>query len=500
MALVQIEKISESFLRIFSSYDIEQEIKDHFTFYAPGYKFSPKFKARIWDGKISMFNLQTKRLPLGLYSRLVDFLDKSNYQYEFIQNERYSCPVEQDDIEYEEIKQYIDEQNYFLKGPVDEYQYDAIFQSLKNKRITLKAATGAGKSFIIMGISNYLFDSEKRVCIIVPSVNLVNQMYSDFEEYCSKNNFPIERYFHRLYSGQDKFSKKPGMITTWQSLSALKKKDKVQFFELLNSFDALIIDEAHGSKSTELVSICEGAHDVEYKIGTTGTIDQSKINQLTIEGNLGPVYKVVTTKEMIDSGRSAAVEIKALVLKYPLEECKLVKDYKFDDEKTFVQIHERRNQFLTKLCCSTLGTTVILFDEVQEHAKPFYERVKAMSKRPVYLFVGEVKAEKREAIRKVANVEDCVIVASYQTMSTGLNIPNIRYVILGSSSKSFIRIVQTIGRGVRKAEGKEKVVILDIVDNCKYKAKENYFLGHFQERLKIYQIEQFPINIKEIAI
>lgn len=500
MSIVQIEKISESHLRIFSTYDIEQEIKDHFTFYAPGYRFSPKFKARIWDGRISLYNLQNKRLPLGLYSRLIDFLDKSNYQYEIKENERFSSAIVQDDIDYQELKQYIDDQNYSLKGPIDEYQYDAIYQSIKNKRITLKAATGAGKSFIIMGISNYLFDSEKRVCIIVPSVNLVNQMYTDFEEYCEKNEFPIEQYFHRLYSGQDKFSKKPGMITTWQSLSALKKKNKVQFYELLNSFDALIVDEAHSSKSNELVSICEGATEVEYKIGTTGTIDQNKISQLTIEGNLGPVYKVVTTKEMIDMGRSAEVDIKAFVLKYPLEECKLVKDYKFDDEKTFVQIHERRNKFLAKLCCSTVGTTVILFDEVVEHAKPFYERVKEMSKRPVYLFVGEVKADKREAIRRIANVEDCVIVASYQTMSTGLNIPNIRYVILGSSSKSFIRIVQTIGRGVRKAEGKEKVVIIDIVDNCKYKSKKNYFLDHFEERLKIYQIEQFPITIKEIDL
>lgn len=497
--MIHIDKLNNSYLRVYSDDSgFERDLRDRFSFKADGYQFSPKYKAGIWDGTIRLYNVGTKQFPSGLFDSLIKFCE--GYDDEVQIDERLTN--EQNNITKEEVESFINSLNVHTRGqPLEarDYQIECIYQSIKQKRLVSKVPTSGGKSFIIYCIMRWFIDQEMRFCLIVPTVSLVKQMHSDFLDYSTHNGFDVKGNVHNLHSGEAKEFSSPVLISTWQSIISFKKANK-SYHKIFNTYDSVVVDECHLASGTSLQSILESMVDVEYRFGTTGTIDNKKVNQLTIEGHIGPIYSAITTKELIDRGQVSGIDIKAMVLRFSEEESKNIKSLKYNEQEEFAFLHPKRLNFLKNIALSTKGTTLILCSKVEKQAIPIYDKLKEKSDRPVYLIVGDVEADVREKIRLLANTEDCIIVASYATMSTGISIPNIRYVIFGSGSKSMIRVLQSIGRGLRLHSDKEKMVLIDIVDNLQYKKKLNFAMSHFAERLKIYQREQFPIKITEVPL
>jgi superfamily II DNA or RNA helicase len=326
----------------------------------------------------------------------------------------------------------------------------------------------------------------------VPTTSLVSQLASDFADY----GFESDRYVHRIFSGQDKQTDKPIVISTWQSIYKLDKK----YFE---QFDVVIGDEAHLFKANSLSSIMSKLHNCRFRFGFTGTLDGTQTHRLVLEGLFGVVKKVTTTAELIEQKHLAEFSIKAIVLKYPDDTKKLLKDATYQDEIDFIVRNESRNKFIKNLALSLdNGNTLLLFQYVEKHGKVLYNMIKNdAGDRKVFFVSGEVEGEEREQIRKIVETEqDAIIVASYGTFSTGVNIRNLHNIIFSSPSKSRIRNLQSIGRGLRKSDTKTSSTLYDIADDLSWKSKKNHTLLHFIERINIYNEEKFVYKIYTVGL
>jgi superfamily II DNA or RNA helicase len=273
--------------------------------------------------------------------------------------------------------------------------------------------------------------------------------------------------------------------------------------KFFKQFSFIIGDEAHQFKAKSLIGIMTNLTNAGYRIGTTGTLDGMKTNKLVLEGLFGPVKQVITTKELMDRKDVANFTIKCLILKYDDEICKKAKDFTYQDEIQFLVLNERRNKFISNLAQSLKGNTLVLYQYVDKHGKILYDMINrdVGSSRTTYFIHGDIDADLREQIRKeVENETDSIIIASYGTFSTGINIRNLHNIIFASPSKSRIRNLQSIGRGLRKSDTKSDAVLFDIADNLTYKKHENYTINHFMERLKIYNEEKFRYKIYKIEL
>ena len=314
-------------------------------------------------------------------------------------------------------------------------------------------------------------------------------MYSDFIDYGWN-----DKYLHRIYQGHEKDTNKPVIISTWQSLYKLDKK----YFE---NFGCVIGDEAHLFKSKSLTTIMTKLINCKYRFGLTGTLDGTQTHRLVLEGLFGKVNKVTTTKELIDKDTLANLKIKCLVLKHKEEDCKQVKDLKYSDEIQYIVSHKTRNDFISRLCDKLGGNTLCLYQLVEKHGAILYNLMKDFD-RKVFFIHGGTDTETREKNRAITEKEtNAIIVASYGTFSTGINIRNLHNVVFASPSKSRIRVLQSIGRGLRKSDRDDiHTTLLDIADDFTYKDRKNFTLNHFLERINIYNEEQFEYQIDRIRI
>lgn len=496
--LLKIEKISEVHLRIFSDPNCEQELEAFFTYEVPGARFTPKFKARLWDGKVRLYSLIRKTLYVGLYKYVLEFAKRSGYQVEYVPNDDYPHPLESNSHTIDDIGEWIKSLGMYARGkPVAarDYQIEAVTTALNLNRTVLLSPTASGKSFMIYCILRWHMEAGLKCMVVVPTTSLVEQMYSDFEDYSSNNGFDVSDHCQKLYSGFTREFTKDILITTWQSIY----KQPRAWFE---NFDVVVGDEAHQFKATSLINIMEKMQHVKYRIGTTGTIDNKKINQLTLEGLFGPVHRVITTKELMDSGKVVNIDINCLFLKYNGEIRKVAKDLDYQKEMDFIVQHYPRNKFIRNLALNCKGNTLVLFQYVEKHGKVLFDMIqeKAQDKN-VYIVYGGVDTLEREKIRKDTEKGDnTIIVASYATFSTGINIPSIENIIFASPTKSKIRNLQSIGRGLRLKEGKNKLTLYDVADDLQYKSRKNHTLNHFVERVKIYSEEKFDYKIHEIDL
>jgi superfamily II DNA or RNA helicase len=330
--------------------------------------------------------------------------------------------------------------------------------------------------------------------IIVPTTTLVEQLYSDFADYSSVNGFNVEENVHRIYQGKDKLTDKNLTISTWQSLYKLPP-------EYFHQFQYVIGDEAHLFKAQSLTSILTSCVNSKYRIGLTGTLDGTKTHKLVLEGLFGPTKKVISTKELIDKNQLSAFNIKCLILKHSDEVCKEMKDATYPDELKYLIESENRNRFIRNLAISLEKNTLVLF-QMKKHGRALYEMIKQKANgRSVYFIDGDVDTVVREEVRKIMEIEnDAITVASFGTFSTGTNIRNLHNIIFASPSKSRIRNLQSIGRGLRQNEGKEMATLYDVADDLRIKKHTNFTLQHFIERVKIYNEEKFPFKIYNIGL
>jgi superfamily II DNA or RNA helicase len=269
-------------------------------------------------------------------------------------------------------------------------------------------------------------------------------------------------------------------------------------------FDYVIGDEAHLFKAQSLTSILTSCINAQYRVGLTGTLDGTKTHKLVLEGLFGSTKRVITTKELIDKNELSKFEIKCLILKHPDEICLEMKDKDYQAEIQYLIANEQRNKFIKNLAVSLGNNTLILYQMVAKHGQILYDMIKNTEKigdRKVFFISGKTETEDRESIRKIMETEnDAIVVASFGTFSTGINIRNLHNIIFASPSKSRIRNLQSIGRGLRQSEGKEVATLYDIADDLRYKKHMNFTLKHFVERVKIYTDEKFPFKTYKIGL
>jgi superfamily II DNA or RNA helicase len=479
-----VHKVNEALVRVHCENHIAQELNTFFEFFAPGYKWTPAFKNRFWDGKIRLFNYQTRSITAGLVPYIAQFAADQDYTFEGVLGERpYSVA---------EAQQFVAS----LKLPFDmrDYQLDAFIHAVQAQRTVLVSPTASGKSLIIYAIVRHALASGlKKGVLVVPTTSLVEQMVSDFKSY----GWDVEASCHKVYSGKERLSDKPLIVTTWQSLYTQPPGHFVDF-------NFVIGDEAHTFKAKSLGGLMSKLTNASLRIGTTGTLDGTKVHKLVLEGLFGPCKQVTTTKKLMDDGHISTMKIKCLLLKHTLEECRALRGKTYVEEIKYLVQHDKRNNFISNLALSLEGNTLVLYRFVESHGLPLAERIRAKAAAlnvPVYFISGSVETKEREIVRKIVDAsKKAIIVASYGTFSTGINIRNLHNVIFASPTKSRITVPQSIGRSLRLGDNKTQATLFDIADDLRVKTRENHTLTHFQRRLQLYNEEKFDYKIYRIDL
>lgn len=493
--IVRVEKINEVHMKVTADPSVRQEIMNYFSFRPEGYQFSPKFKARVWDGYVRLYQPLRPTLYVGLLNYLKKFCDDREYELE-APSEMITPEEIPDDYGYEIAKE------IGCKFTPRDYQNDYIVNALRLRRSLSLSPTSSGKSLIIYLIQQHYYQCfGHRTLIIVPTISLVHQMAGDFTDYgCDP------RIIYKIQGGVDKETRLPIVISTWQSLIKQPK-------EWFDQFKVVLGDEAHLFQAKSLTAIMEKLTDAPYRHGFTGTISsESKAHHLILEGCFGGIKRFVKTKDLIDDGTVATFKVKALILKHPDDKKRdfrsamntiKVKQKKWPAEREYLISHEKRNLFIRNLVWSLKGqNNLILFDLVEKHGK-ILEPLLRRDDRSLHFIYGGVDGEERERVRHLVEndpIKQHDILASYGVFSTGVNIKRLDNVIFASGSKSEVKVLQSIGRSLRKGNGSDKATLYDITDDLSIGSFTNYTLNHFRRRIEIYSAEQFEFKIYTIPL
>ena len=484
MALLSIKKKNEVYVSIKTDEEyIHRELADYFSFEVPEAKFlkrNPRYK--YWDGTIRLYSPATGDLPAGLYNKLLGFVQERDYQLEVEKDEWYGDIREVNQfVSLQAVKVFMDK---ISKVKPRDYQYRAVHEALRTNRKLLLSPTGSGKSLMIYSIVRYYCATAKKILIIVPTTSLVEQMVNDFIDY----GWDADAHVHKIYGGKDKNTDKPVIISTWQSIYKFPKR----YFD---DIDCVIGDEAHLFKSKSLTGIMTKLHNAKYRFGFTGTLDGSKTHKWVLEGLFGSCDRVTKTDDLIKSGYLSNFRIKILLCDHEPQMFE-----SFHDEIDYLVNHTSRNNLIKNLVRDLDGNTLVLFNYVEKHGEPLFELINnsVTSPRKTFFVHGGVDVEDREEVRKITEEEDnAVIVASYGTFSTGINIKRLHNIVFASPSKSRIRNLQSIGRVLRKGEGKDMATLYDIADDI---GGQNYTLKHLNERVNIYNDENFKYEVVRISL
>ena len=460
----------------------KEELSSFFTFEVPGAKFMPQFRNRMWDGKIRLFSPSSGEIYVGLLPYIKKFCDSNRISYTIekgIENDR--------NVIRDVVRGFIKSLKPKSQGKsleIRDYQIDAVHHAVARNRALLVSPTASGKSLIIYSLVRYYQLKGLKTLILVPTTSLVEQMYTDFEDY----GWSSGTYCQKIYQGYTTKINKDVVISTWQSIYKMPRK----YFD---QFGCVIGDEAHMFKAKSLTGIMTKMHHCRYRFGLTGTLDGTQTHQLVLEGLFGAVEKVVTTKELIDKNTLADLKIKCIILKHKNIREKMT----YAEELDFIVTNEKRTNFVVNLLHHLNGNTLCLFQLVEKHGKIINDKMKGDEN--VYFVYGGTNTSEREDIRSLVEKNtNSTTIASYGTFSTGINIRNINNIVLASPSKSKIRVLQSIGRGLRRSETKDSVLIYDIADDISYNDRRNFTLNHFAERLNIYNEEQFDYDISKVKL
>ena len=489
-----LEKIDDVYMRVICEDGIAFELQDFFSYKAEGYRFHPKFKAKLWNGDIKLFSAYRRVLYKGLMTQLIGFAKRNEYSLSIdpkLSNKTSITP--------QDVVEFCNSLKLSAHGEAitsRDYQYFSIYHAIHNKNATIIAPTSAGKSLsMYCTLRWFLQNRAKKALIIVPTVSLVSQMESDFVDYSTMDNtWEAKENVHCISAGSDKSSDKRIFISTWQSIY---KMSPVWF----SQFDMIYCDEVHGAKAKSIKDVMEKTTRCEFKIGTTGTTGSKKVNEMLIEGLFGSIKKVISTKQLMDRDQIAKLSIKCISILYSEIERKECRNKTFQEEVDYLSKHIKRNKLIIESIGDMKGNQLVLVNKIA-HIKTLKELAdKLLPNKDIFVIYGQTSKERREEIRQLVDKStNCVIIATYGTMSTGVSIRNINQVIFGSSSKSEIRVLQSLGRGLRKSDTKDSVELYDIIDDLSIKRHKNFCLKHGIERFKIYTKEKFDIEMMKINI
>ena len=479
-----ISKKNDVYVKVDTEPNIARELVDFFTFEVPGARFMPTYKSRVWDGKIRLYNQMSGEIYFGLVPYVEEFAKRNDISIEY--GEGVKNEGEHRDAVLGGFVRRVSPKSKGKSLQIRDYQMAAFVHAVRNNRSLSLSPTASGKSLIIYLLSRWY--ESNRVLILVPTTSLVEQMYSDFLDYGY-----LEAKMQKIYQGHSREITKEVTISTWQSLYKMPRK----YFE---QFGCIIGDEVHLFKAKSLTNIMNKMHQTQYRHGFTGTLDGMQTHQLVLEGLFGSVNRVTSTKELMDKNTLAKLNIKCIVLQYPDADKKFMKGQNYQDEVDLLVRDERRNKFIVDLTTHLKGNTLVLFQFVEKHGAVLYDMMKDLDRKVFYVW-GGTDTQTRENIREITEKEkNAIIVASYGTFSTGINIRNLHNVVFSSPSKSRIRVLQSIGRGLRQGTDKSTATLYDIADDLTWKTKQNFTLRHFMERINIYNEEEFDYEIKNLPI
>lgn len=507
MADLTITKVNDTWMKVTCAETWQElDINDKFRFQVPGAQYDPRVRSGKWDGFKKLYNRKTRRMYTGLLFQLLSFCDEKGWSTHIDPD----LIPDGDALEDEDLDQLIELFQPHSDGkPIEpfDYQREAVKYMISMDRSTCLAATSAGKSLMLyLAVRTYqLLDemSDKKIFIVVPSISLVEQMYNDFKDYSTfdGSKWNVASHVQKISGKYSKQVDKQIVVTTWQSM------DKLPHY-IYEDMGAIFVDETHTASAKILTSILERCTTTPHRHGLTGTLDGSECNQMVIEGLLGPIKRIVTAREIIDQGRASEVEVRMTMIKYPqsirqelaVEKANVPSKQRYHKEVDFVTALEPRRQFLYSLIQAMPGNSLVLFDRVEGYGRELYETYKELHEN-TFLIVGDVDTDRREEIRQIMEqFDDAVIFASYGTMQQGVSIKKLHNLFLISSSKSVIRILQSIGRMMRLHGSKSHARIFDVVDDLTFDGRENYMLTHAQERINMYVSEQYKVEFDQYDI
>lgn len=494
--VIQVEQINAVHLKVTADPGTRQEISEYFSFKPSGYQFSPAYKNRVWDGVIRLYSPLKPVLYVGLFHRLRKFCEDRGYDLKAPDHLLFGEEIP-DDYGYQLAKE------INCKFEPRDYQNQYIVDAIRDSRSLSLSPTSSGKSLIIYLIQQHYYKTYKhRTLIIVPTISLVHQMAGDFVDYgCDKD------MIYKIQGGVDKDTDHPIVVSTWQSLIKLPK-------DWFQQFKVVLGDEAHLFQAKSLQKIMEALDECYYRHGFTGTLksEESKTHRLVLEGCFGFVRKHVSTKDLIDAGTVADFKVKAIVLSHHVDTRKKFKDAlkqvsqaskKYHAEREFITNNQKRNIFIRNLLWSLEGqNNLVLFDLVEKHGK-ILEPLLRKEGRHLHFIYGATSGEERENIRHLIEndpIKQHDILASYGVFSTGVNLKKLDNVIFASGSKSEVKVLQSIGRALRKGNDADSATLYDITDDLSVGSFENYTLQHFKKRIEIYGQEHFEFKIYTVDI
>ena len=468
-----------------------KKLVDKFKYEIPGARYQPSVRLGRWDGKVAFFQLGGSTY-INLLPEVLEYLEQHNYDVDVEDTRNYTTTFQFNEVNEHSYNHIKWPRGHPLVGqPMElrDYQPEIINRFFSNPQCVQEVATGAGKTVITAALSDAV-SAYGRSIVIVPNKSLVTQTETDFV------NMQLDV---GVYFGDRKEFGRTHTICTWQSLNNLLKNTKsaeadVTIGEFLEGVVAVIVDEVHMAKADALKTLLSGPFaTVPIRWGLTGTIPKEDYARVSINCMLGPVVGQLSASELQEAGHLANCHVNIV----QLVDHKEYQDYQ--SELKYLVTTTERIAFIARLIdkIKNSGNTLILVDRI-ETGKLLQTELSTLfsllDDRPDVAFVsGSTKAtERKEHYDDIAEAKNKIIIATYGVAAVGINIPRIFNLVLFEPGKSFVRVIQSIGRGIRKAEDKDFVQIWDITSTCKFAKR------HLTKRKAFYNEANYPFTIEKV--
>jgi superfamily II DNA or RNA helicase len=487
----------------------EKQVEISFTRKVSNWHFKKKKFGNHWDGTIKFFKKVGGYhwIPVGLWNQLFEMGKEHGIDVRIKGLEA----IIDNDIDKASFTEYISTIYSDPEKPARDYQIEAAFNILKHRYTLSEIGTSGGKTLIAYMVLSWLLEIGKinKFLMIVPKEGLIIQGEEDFEEY-GIHSLKVPVKIGKVFGGAKKGSE--GCNVVIGTFHSLVKKEE----DYLSQFDAVFIDEAHQTNTMSIKNILSKMPNTKYRFGMTGTLPNKKsADHFTIEAFIGPIVNFISPKFLSDEGYTTPVSIKIVRMDYLNEDIKeklsRLKEQREDLDGTAIYNVERKlvidNEMRLNFICNFIGKTsknsLVLFQSVTEgYGKRIYDRIREQhSDREVFIVDGSTDYDSRDIYKKkMEEGNNKILIATFGTFSTGISINNLHNIFLVESYKSEILIKQSLGRGMRLADDKDQVNIIDFVDDFTYDGKKNYLIKHSDERIKIYKREKFDYKIYSIDL
>jgi superfamily II DNA or RNA helicase len=462
--------------------DMRKKLVRQFKYDIPNAKFMPAYRLGRWDGTVSFFNLGGSTY-LNLLPEILPTLINDGWEIEIDDQREYETNFDLDTVDQNTFSHVMWPKDHPVEGqPVvlRDYQIEIVNDFLKNPQCLQEIATGAGKTLITATLSQRI-ESHGRSIVIVPNKSLVVQTEEDYI------NMQLDV---GVFFGDRKELGKQHTICTWQSLNSLMKNTKAgkgnyTISEFLEGVVCVMVDEVHSAKADALKTLLTGPMArIPLRWGLTGTVPKEDFEFQSLHVSLGKVISKVSAKELQDKGVLANCHVNVVQLIDHAEHSN------YQSELKYLLTNPDRLDIMANLIneANKTGNTLVLVDRV-EAGKELVSRIGVNA---VFVSGATKNSDRKEQYDEVSNSSNKIIVATYGVASVGINIPRIFNLMLIEPGKSFVRVIQSIGRGIRKAEDKDEVQIWDITSTCKFAKR------HLTKRKKFYKEANYPFSIKKL--